>query len=170
MRPSEVFNDAIYGDHTSYGGYCSPVSNYWDIEMAIARTMDTPYSSLEDYREPEDRTCGICGALYGTAEHGGLPACSNQECSELRTYWQFTAALCKPARAVGNWRDAERKARSNWFTRALKDHFGVSTIIQLDKAIRLDALLTLRLMREAIEHKQHTSGSVERRPEGCAVR
>ena len=160
MLPAEVFCDAIYNGHVCRDR-CEPYESYWLIEMAIADTAGIDYTNLINYGDDSERTCDICGTVYGTTAYGLLPECSHPVCDSLRKYWQYGPELRRPSRVTGNWKkDEVRRTRVNWFTKAIKDKFGVSTIFQLEPAIRLDALLTLRLLREAHEHQHQPCRTV----------
>jgi len=157
MIPSEVFSIKV-NQSFPVDDIMGPIHAYWDVEFYIAQAGGIAYTSLDDHQDPAERTCDICGTLHDTDLNGNAPPCSNPVCQELRAYWSYSAALKKPGRFGGGGgfkKEAYRK-RSAWFSRVFPQTFSATSLFQLDPAIRLDALLTLRLMREAHEHRTET--------------
>jgi hypothetical protein len=157
MLPSEVFAPEVYLSFSA-DDFNGPIAAYWDVEFRIAEAAGIAYTALEDYQDPAQRTCDICGTLHGTDQNGNAPPCSNHVCQELRAYWSYSPALKKPGRSGGGGgfkKEAYRK-RCAWFSRVFPQTFPATSLFQLDPAIRLDALLTLRLLREAHEHQSET--------------
>jgi hypothetical protein len=156
MIPSEVFSIEV-NQSFPVDDIMGPIHAYWDVEFYIAQAEGIAYTSLDDHQDPAERTCDICGTVHGTSDHGNLPECSNHVCRDLRAYWLYNTALKRPSRfgGVGIKNGVYRK-RSAWFSKVFPQTFSAISLFQLDPAIRLDALLTLRLMREAHEHRTET--------------
>ena len=155
MNPSDVFNSRMYADHGNIGGSrMTTFDNYWEIELDIANTADVGYSYLEDCQDEKQLRCGLCGTVANTNSRGDINPCKHQICVMARTYWTFTG-FKEPLPQVGC--KNQHRTRSQWFRKTLMEQRGVGQIYKIPLEQRLDTVLALQLIRNAIESREATA-------------
>ena len=155
-------------------------SDYWSLQMHVARLHEIQSSDLQALQESQYRTCGICGRVHGTDEDGQIPYnCEDEECRTYRAFWSYGGSngLRRPVRAGGfNNRTpgSPASARSTWFKKYMAETFNTTSLFDLPPELRMQTLMGMTIARMALEQRGDTdkrvSGATQRDHQGteCA--
>lgn len=150
MNISDVFNELMQGDHG--GNSYDHLYHYWALEVMIANSAGHPHSMLEDFQNPDDRKCGLCGTIGRTSDWGDSVTCKHEVCVSARKFWgmrDFKRPLPIGGPSV---------ARSQWFRKKLFDQFGEKQIYKIPEGHRLSTGLALQLLRISAEKHDESIG------------
>lgn len=146
MKPSEIFNEGEEFERAK--------EFYWTTEMVLASEVDSVgFTWLADFRDPEQRKCGICSKVNDTNEFGSMNQyCSDKKCAALKKYWQIFGDLSHFSNF--NIQNKDVKNRGNYLKARMKKFLNVTKLSQIPIELRYEFLLTAMIERMA--HEQNT--------------
>lgn len=121
---------------------------YWLLEMAIADENEACYSNLEEYADPDNRKCQLCGAVCQTTDFGLMPReCSNKQCEALRKYWGVLGFPRFSQLAT----TGKTASRSQYLKARIQKTFGCNRMSAIPFELRFDFMLSTMIERIAHE-------------------
>lgn len=138
----------------------SGIDYYWSLQEQIAEDVNhAPYDDIEEYREPNNRSCFICGAIHQTSEKGGFKgkSCTTKHCKNIKSFFDLRGNINEPQYLIsGKETVNEILNRASWLRRFInkagfeKVHYG-GALAQIPEEIRFEFLLNAMIKRIAHE-------------------
>lgn len=156
MRISDFFRYAL--EDGKYGDCGGRLCEFWHVIEGMARQEGARFSSLDDYEDPDERACPMCGRIQHTDKFGRVAnICEDETCQTIAAYFKIYGHG-RLLYMTGGKMAEPFSARKSWLNSRLGRF---NSINENPHHLRCSILLSLMLERVCFE-KQTSRGEFKK--------